>query len=142
MATLGTMASATVLMFGLAAVRASACGAWPAGWLATTLAAGTPFWRARAPTNTARATTARKASPTTLLDRRRATDGDATGATSRFGGHPQCAQLNQDARSPRIVVARDPGAAVATDRSRHSLCPSRDRRRPALASRRCCCHQP
>ena len=35
--------SATVLMFGLAAVRARARGAWAGGWLATTLAAGTPF---------------------------------------------------------------------------------------------------
>src|SRR5438270_3093676 len=83
--TLGTIASATVLMLGLAAVRARACGAWPAGWLTRPVAAGTPFCSARAPTKMARATTARKASPTRLCDARRATDGDVTGGTSRFG---------------------------------------------------------
>src|SRR5690242_149305 len=79
-------------MLGLEAVRATAWGCWP-GLVATTLAAGTPFWKARAPTNTARATIPRKASPTRLWDWRRATAGDATGGTPRFGGHPECAQL-------------------------------------------------
>src|SRR5207237_7836171 len=98
MPTLGRscLAVATMLTLGLADVWANAVGGGPTGRVDTTRAAGTPRWKARAPTNTARATTARKASPTRLVvERRRATEGDATGATPRFGGHPECAQHRQ-----------------------------------------------